>query len=169
MKIKNLILTLFAVTCLFNFNVKSADSTFDITTATASNLISGPLQMTQLEIINNHPTNAVVVKIYDAPSNLVLWTNGAFTNFLFYTTNLITYSTSYYNVITTNTNRVQYQYPNAVAAAGRSYKLLKSVTVAVGASYVWTPIGGVYFSYGLLATNTQTNVTYNIEWSQIVP
>lgn len=145
----------------------AVDQVNTLTSATTSNLISGAVQITSLEVINNNPSNSATVLFYDAPSTSVTWTNGAFTAWASYVTNLISYSTSYYGVITTNTNRVTYKYASTTAAASQSYKLLKSVTVGVGASYTWEPIGGVFTSYGLTATNNQTNITINSTWSNI--
>ena len=161
-------LLLFGVLLAVTSPAIGAELSKDIPTATATNLITGPLAMQQLEMINNHPSATVTIKIYDAPSNLTTWTNGAYASRSQYTTNLVTTWTNYNGIVTSQTNSVLYIYTNEVAAAAISYKLLKTATIAAWESSTWTPLNGVYYSYVLLATNNQTNVTYNITYSNII-
>lgn len=158
---------LLLVALFVSASLQSAQQVNVLVAPQRTNIISGAVQITEIEVVNNEPSLSAIVNFYDAPSSNITWTNTAFTSYLVYTTNLITYSTNYFGTITTNTNSVAYNIPSTTSAASRNYHFLKSVTVAAGGSYTWAPIGGVYTSYGLTLTNSATNVTINTTYSNI--
>jgi len=138
----------------------ATDNTTTIATATITSLTQGAIHLQQLEVINNAAT-AVSVYFYDAPTNVLTQVVGAFTNWLTYNTNIVITTTNYQGVVETATNLATYTIPRAVSQATNSYRLFKTITVAAGGDTTWTPVTGVYLSYGLAATNNNTNTTIN--------
>lgn len=151
---------------LVALNLQAADVSVNVANAVATNLLTGQIQLEEIEVINNGGST-VTVRIYDAPSTNVTWTNSQYSVPTSYTTNLVTVFTNYNGILTTNTNTVLYTVNTTVSAAPVNYRLLKSFTIAAGASSTWTPVNGVYLSYGLMATNNVTNTTYNYTYSNI--
>lgn len=159
---KKLIVGLMLIASLVS-NVLATDVSTTVATATITSLQQNPIKLTSLEVINNAAA-AQTVYFYDCPTNVLTWTSGAYTNWTTYTTNLIVTTTNYQGVVETATNAVTVTAPKANAAATNNYRLFKTFTIAAAGTATWTPINGVYLSYGLGCTNTDTNLTVNYSY-----
>ena len=162
---KNIFNSLLLGVLLVSVNSYGADFSTDIPTATITSIAQGAIHLTSLEVINNNPSNIVNVWFYDAPTNAITWSRGAYTNWTTYTTNIVVTTTNYQGVVETSTNLATFTLPLANGAATATYELLKSFTVGIGGTTTWNPSGGVYLSYGLASTNNQTNITVNSTYS----
>lgn len=148
--------------------VMATDGTATITGATITSLVSSQaIHLTSLEVINNHPTAAMTIYFYDAPTNVLTWTRGAYTNWTAATETTVVTTTNYQGVVETATNSTVTINPNAVAGGSQSFKLFKTFTIAAGATATWNPANGVYLSYGLAATNNATNLVVNYSYSTL--
>lgn len=162
---KKLILNLVAILALVS-SVYATDDSKTIPTATTTNILSGQFHLQSLEVINNAAA-AQTVKFYDAPTTAILWTNVAWTNWSTVVSNLVVTTTNYNGVVETATNLVTVTTANPHAVAANTYRLFKTMVIGAGATTTWTPISGVYLSYGMTMTNSDTNVTVNWSYSSV--
>lgn len=157
-----------AVVALVAFSTTYAtDVSVTVTPAVASNIITGPIHLTSLEVINNGSDSAMNVWLFDAPSTNTTYSLGAYTNWTTYVSNMVVQTIDYQGVTNLLTNYVTYTLPRAVGASSPSYKLIKSFNVATNGTSTWNPVGGVYLSFGAMLTNNVTNVVYNITYSTL--
>lgn len=160
---KKLIYSLFVIASIA-VAVYATDDTSTISTATITSLKQSPLHLQSVEVINNAAA-AVTAYFYDAPTNVLTWVSGAYTNWTTVVSNLVVTTTNYQGVVETATNYVTQTTGNAHGAATNNYRLFKTMTVAAGASATWTPVNGTYLSYGLAVTNNNTNTVINYSYS----
>lgn len=167
-KIKNLkvLVTTLALAFATLSNVYATDATATIATATTTSVLSQPMHLQSVEVINNAAAT-VTLSLYDAPTNSTTWVSGAYTNWSTVLSNLVITTTNYQGVVETATNYVTRTTANAHSAATNNYKLFKQFTVAAGGTASWTPVNGTYLSYGLTAVNSQTNTVINYTYSSL--
>lgn len=116
----------------------------------------------------NPTTNTAIVQFIDCPTNVVTWTNAAYTN---YTLSIVTATnifTNYFGVITTNTYSAETNAPNAVLGSTNNYRVVAILVVPpLGTSRVTNDILCVA---GLFATNTlsgtASNLVVNVNYSK---
>lgn len=106
------------------------------------------------------------LSLYDAPTNVLTWTRGAYTNTYTYATNIVQTWTNFSGVSTSVTNAAVFTASNPVAAATNDYRLLTSIVVGPGATVTYTPVNGLLTSFGL-AAKSLTNATVTVEYSDI--
>lgn len=146
------------------FTAYAVDQSDSISAAGINSEIQGKIHLTSLEVINN-AAGSVTVYFYDAPTNLLTFVVGQYTNFTTYTTNIVITTTNYNGVVETSTNLATFTTPRTVAQSTNNYKLFKTMTVASGGDVTWQPLNGVYLSYGMTSTNNNTNIIVNTTYS----
>lgn len=159
------LLLLVTILSLFNFQLRAAEQITTVTDATITSLLQGPKRIDSIDVLNSHPSDAVSVYFYDAPTNILTYIVASYTGLATRTTNVVRSITNYFGVVRTETNSVHFNYLTTVAAQTNTYPLLKAFTsLAAGASTNWTPTGGRFLGYGLAATNSATNTVITVNY-----
>lgn len=108
-------------------------------------------------------TNVSLIFV-DTPTNILVFTNAAYTNRIQYATNVITSYTNYYGVAVLYTNLGLITATNTVAAGTNAYPIRGIYGAAINSSAVYNP-AVMYFDAGIWVTNNSggtavVNVTY---------
>jgi hypothetical protein len=122
-----------------------------------TNVLSGPLKVLQLGV--SPISNSASVWFVDSPTNTLVYTNAAYTNYVVYETNLpSSWTNTYFGSVTTVTNLAMAIQTNSISASTNSYAVRASLQAAAGTS---TFIQGAsyYFGNGVCVTNASTNST----------
>ncbi len=124
--------------------------------STNSIISSNAVNITQVTVANSS-TNTLLVRLVDAPSTSLTWTNASYIGTFAYTTNIVTTFTNFTGVVQNQTNSYLYTYTNTVAANTNSYNTLVVLTVPASETLIWTPSGGngINANFGVLSTNNQ--------------
>lgn len=142
---------------VLTLQLNAAQVVTSITGASTNSVLQQPVTITQVVVAN--PTAATLtLSIFDAPTNSLTWTRGAYTGIQTYSTNYVTTFTNFSGVVQTETNAAVFTAPLVVGAATNNYRLLTTITVAAGTSFTFTPISPYTTSFGLCSTNN-TNCT----------
>lgn len=122
-------------------------------------LYRGPADINGVTIYNP-TTNPCTVSFFDSPTNVIFYTNGAYTNF---TINSVTYTniyTNYFGVITTNTYPSKSNAVNVVAGGTNNYPTNLTLNIPTSgyvSSTIKFPIAN-----GLFATNVLSGAATNL-------
>lgn len=162
-KFTNLILALVAMFVLATSS-KAASTTLAVTGASTNQIILGALHIQNIQV-NNDSASALIVKFFDAKNTNLTFVVGAYTNNLYYATNIVETTVNIFGVTTYVTNSAVYTYANPVGQATNAYRILTQVNVAASSSVTITPVG-LYTSFGLLSTNNQA-ANYVVTYSSI--
>lgn len=142
---------------------KAATATATVTTASTNSLITVGARI-QSYVVANSSAATCTIKFFDAPSTSLTYTNPAYTNYVSYTTNIVTSYVTYSGVTNSLTNSGLYSYSSTVAAATNNYRTIVTLTVPAGETVTYTPTDGTLVSFGLTSTNS-TNAAITITYS----
>lgn len=155
---KKLILSLLAVGLLVGSS-NAASTTFTLAAAAFTNAcnstlgVVAPVKISQV-MVTSAANNTCTLFFLDCPTNILTYTNAAYTNILTYATNYITTYTNYYGVTTSLTNKSLVDVTNnAVAAAAFSYNTEFTVTVPTNSTITFTGLNAT-FQNGVGVTNS---------------
>lgn len=153
-----LFLSLLLVTASF-----AAENTTAVTGAGTNNLINTGSRITQI-IIANNVASALSVKFYDAPSTNLTYVQNAYTNYVSYTTNIVSVYTTPSGISQTNTNSGTFTYAQTVSSNSPAYRIVGTFEVPASTTVTYVPTGGLLVINGLSVTNN-TNVTFTTTYS----
>lgn len=134
-----------------------------VTGASTNNWLTNGARIHQLTIANATAAT-LTLTLFDAPSNSPTNTQAAYTNYLTYTTNIITTNTMFSGNLQTNTNSGIYTYSSVVAANIYTYRVLATVVVPTATTLVYSPTNGLLAAQGVCTTNN-TNYTLTISYT----
>lgn len=161
---KKLSVITMACVALLAANIASAvDTTTGPLAANSSNSIfqvSG--RVVQMVLANNDAT-ATTLRFYDAPTNRLNYTNAAYTNYITYTTNIVSVITLPSGVLQTNTNSGVFTVAQTVAAAATFYRNVATVVIPASSTIVYSPTNGLLVGFGFAVTNVG-NATITTTW-----
>lgn len=165
MKLKNTIKKLGVVLAIVGacFTAKAVDVS-TAATAAATNSIFQASGRVQSIIIANDVASALTVKFFDCPTNLLTYVQGAYTNYISYTTNIVAVITLPSGVLQTNTNAGVYTLSQTVSSTTNSYRTVATLNVAASSTLVYYPTNGLLVAFGLCVTNN-TNCTITTTYS----
>ena len=155
--------SLIAVALLACATFAGAVETTTLATVGGSNSIFGVSGRVQSIIVANNAASAATVTFYDSPTNTFTYVNGAYTNYVSYSTNIVQVITLPSGVLQTNTNSGVFTVAQVVAASTNSYRQVATLNVAANATLVYYPTNGLLVAFGLSETNN-TNVTITTTW-----
>lgn len=145
--------------------------TFTMNGLTTTNLawyttLPGAMKITQIQVTGAGTTNSMLY-FYDAPTNLINYTNAAYTNYTSYVTNFWYKYTNFFGVTTYITNTYLIDQSNSVAATAYQYPLLTSVATASNAVNLLTPLSLYVNNGGIMVTNaTSSTPIISVWWTQ---
>ena len=144
-------LLIVASALLVALNVVAETKTLFVTTSGYSNVLSGPVKITQF-VLTSSATNYATLRFYDAPGNSTIYTNPATIDVQTYATNLITTYTNFFGVTNSITNLVIVDIARTNVATTNTYDVRMVATVPTNTTQV---IDGVnyYFQNGVLVSN----------------
>lgn len=122
-------------------------------------LLTGVGEMNTIYIYNP-TTNVANVSVYDSPTNVLAWTNLAYSNYVYSTVTYTNIYTNIFGVITTNSYAAETNTINVVATGANSYRVIANLTVP-GLSQASYPVKCVYVN-GLFTTNTGSASASNL-------
>lgn len=157
---KKLLTILFTVLALGSY----AATTVVVTTGASTNSVAQVGQTISDVTVANGSTNALTLTLFDAPTNLLTYVRGAYTNYSQYLTNFSTVFTNTGGILQTNnyTNAL-WTYAVSNPNATNSYKRITTIAVPASSTVVWAPVNGIATTFGILSTNDQAaTVTYNM-------
>lgn len=168
---KKLLLTIAALLVAANAYAATATSALDTITDDAAGYLKGrtnvlltqPFVLTSITIVNNTATNSYLT-LFDTASTNQTYSIGAYTNYSTYATNWVRAYTNMNSVVTTVTNAGLYTLAVAHGAGTGYYPKLAQLSIPASTTLTYTPETPVYFSRGLLLTNTHDSditVTYS--------
>lgn len=168
---KKFLLTLAALLVACNAYAATATSALDTITDDAAGYAKGRTNvlltqgfvLTSLTIVNNTATNSYLT-LFDTSTTNQTYSIGAYTNFSVYATNWVKVYTNMNGVEITTTNAGLYTLATAVGASTGYYPKLAQLSIPASTTLTYTPESPVYFSRGLLFTNTHDSditVTYS--------
>lgn len=149
---------------LIGISLQGATLSKTITGANAgTNLLTTGFHLVSVAFTDTSGTNNPI-KLFDAPTSTLTVVRSGFTNTITYSTNIVITTTNFNGVVQLSTNAAVYTIPNNVTAVTNSYNTLTFLTIPASGSVTLTPLGGLYATYGLTATNLGTyslTVTYS--------
>lgn len=121
------------------------------------NLNNGFAKVTSITVASTTGSNTLVT-LYDTPTNILVFTNAAYTGTVSYLTNVINILTNYYGGTNLVTNSILIDGTNtSFAISTNSYQPKVSVSAAAGTAE--TLVGNYKFGYGIWATNASTGAS----------
>lgn len=160
---KYLKLGLVCLSLLCGIQSKAVDQSTAATAAATNSIIQASARIQSI-IIANDVASALTVKFFDAPTNVLTYVNAAYTNYLSYTTNIVSVYTTPAGVLQTNTNSGIYTYASTVSAATNAYRTVATINVGASGTTVYYPTNGLIVAFGLCVTNN-TNCTITTTYS----
>lgn len=117
----------------------------------------------------NATTNAVTLKLYDAPSTSTNYVRAAYTQPTGYTTNIVSSFTNPASGVTeTTTNSFFYTYNATVAASTNTYRLIGTFTVSASSTLQWQPTDPAPGYLGVLGVATD-DITATVNYTPLTP
>lgn len=145
--------------------VALADSaTYNPTATTAVSVLQAGGRINQI-VFSNAATNAVTLTFTDAPTNVLTYVVGAYTNQVVTTPSTVTTFTNIYGVVQSSTNVTYTLTATAQAATTNNYRTVLTQLVPASSTVTFTPPVGVYYGFGLAAATTATNVVATINYT----
>jgi len=138
----------------------ASSSSVTLPTATITNLLgnsagaAGSLKITQI-VVTSPANNTATIAIYDTWTNILTYSNSAYSTVSSYATNLITSWTNFFGATNYMTNIALIDYSNYVAAATNTLSPLVTVTVPTNQTLILSE-QSYYFNKGAFATNLAT-------------
>lgn len=136
--------------------------------ATGTNVLkqSQSIYLTSVQFANG-TGSAVTVELFDAPTNVLTYSIGAYTNFVTYTSNVVSTVVGFSGSTNSYTNSTLITAANAVGSGTGNFRSVVKVTVPASSSLT-VPINTVC-AFGLTATNNgvlTTTLTYQKLFAQ---
>lgn len=160
------LLTVVGLIGLTTFTVVADTATYNPTATTAVSVLQRGARINQI-VFANAATNAVTLTFYDAPTNVLTYVVGAYTNRVITTPATVTTFTNIYGVVQSSTNTTFTATDTAVAASTNNFRTVLTQLVPASSSITYTPPLGNYVGFGLAAATTATNVIATINYSPI--
>jgi len=160
---------LFAVVGLFALTTLTAvadTATYNPTATTAASVLQRGVRINQI-VFANAATNAITITMYDAPTNVLTYVVGAYTNRVITTPSTVTTFTNIYGVVQSSTNVTFTATDTAVAASTNNYRTVLTQLIPASSTVTFTPPLGLYTGFGLAASTTATNVIATINYVPI--
>ena len=157
------ILSLLAVASILVFSTSvKASYTVSVTVqpGTFTNLLlikNGSANLQNITLTATTATNATVLFV-DCPTNILWYTNAAYTNTYSYATNLITLTTNFYGEATYFTNFALIDVTNNLVNAGTNYYPVRFGGGAPASGSTYYQSINAYFNDGIWITNTSSGV-----------
>lgn len=153
------------VSLLISFTVNGATAAFNISAAgVTNNLLSVAANIQSITFVNA-TTNAVGVKLYDAPGYSATYTNAAYVTVGWTASTVITTNVNILGATNYWTNSVVVQASTTNAAnTAAVYRVVADLSIPASTTTSWEPVSPIYVGYGLLLTNGAAisgTVTYN--------
>ncbi len=142
----------------------AATAIYNPTATTAASVIQGSAKINQI-IFSNAATNAVTLTFYDAPTNVLTWVAGAYTNNVYSVGTVILPYTNRLGVVTGYTNSTLTSTLTPVAQSTNNYRTALVQLVPASSTVTYTPPNGNFVGYGLAAATTATNVVAVVTYS----
>lgn len=160
-------LTTVLATLAFSAATFATTVTYNPTSVGITSVVSSDVgAITSIQFVNN-ATNVVTVGLFNAPTNVLTYVIGAYTNSVITTGTTITTFTNYYGIVQHSTNSTMTTAAGPVAQTTNNYP--KMLTYAIPASTTvnlpLTP--GMVFLSGLAATNSATNIVLTINYAPV--
>ena len=118
----------------------------------SSLMLGGPVKVTQVIVASSATNQITSLQFIDTPTNLLTYTNAAYTNLVSGLTNIITLWTNYMGVTNTFTNISLVETTNAVAATTNSYPVRMAINLGTNATLKMDQVN-YYFGQGFWVTN----------------
>lgn len=145
------------------FQLQAVDVSTAVTGAGTNNIFTGSGRISQI-VIANDVASALTVKFYDAPSTNLTYSQGQYTNYVSYTTNIISVYTTPSGISQTNTNTGTFTYKQTVSSSTPAYRIVSTIDVPASTTVTFVPTGGLLVANGLTVTNN-TNVTFTTTYT----
>jgi hypothetical protein len=135
--------------------VTAKAETYSTQIAAGTNILKGSQSVYATSVqLANGTGSAVTIELFDCPTNALTYTVGAYTNFVTYTSNVVSTVVGFNGSTNSFTNQVQMIAANAVVANTNSYRSITKATVPANSSLT-IPIDTVA-AFGIVATNNGT-------------
>jgi hypothetical protein len=141
-------------------------ATYNPTATTAVSVLQRGVRISQI-VFANAATNAVTLTFTDAPTNVLTYVVGAYTNRVITTPATVTTFTNIYGVAQSSTNTTFTLTDTAVAASTNNFRTVLTQLVPASSTVTFTPPLGLYTGFGLAASTTATNVIATINYVPI--
>jgi hypothetical protein len=150
-KMKSLILAL--TVALLAVSAKA--ETYSTSIAVGTNILKGSQSIyIASALLANGTGSAVTIELFDAPTNTLTYTVGAYTNTLSYVSNIVSTVVGITGHTNTFTNSTLVTVANSVVANTNNYRSILKATIPANASLT-IPLETIA-AYGVLATNNGT-------------
>jgi hypothetical protein len=147
---KTLIKSLILVAAMLAVSAKA--ETLSTALATGTNVLkaSQSLYLTSVQFANG-TGSAVTVELFDAPTNVLTYSVGAYTNHITYTSNVVSTVVGFNGSTNSFTNQVLVTVANSVSSATPAYRSITKVAIPANSSLT-VPINTLA-AFGVVATN----------------
>lgn len=134
---------------------------YNPTATTAASVLQNGVKIQQIQY-SNAATNAITITMYDAPTNVLTYVVGAYTNNVISQQNVVTTFTNYTGIVESQTNLTLVSTLTPVGQSTNSYRTVIVQTVPASSTVTFTPPSGLPVGFGLAAATTATNITASI-------
>lgn len=150
-KMKSLIL----VAVLAMLAVSARAETYSTSVAAGTNVLKASQSLALNSVLFANGTgSAVTIELFDAPTNALTFSVGAYTNTLQYVSNVVSTVVGITGHTNTFTNSTLVTVPNSVSSATVAYRSIIKATIPANSSLT-VPLETIA-AYGVLATNNGT-------------
>ncbi len=155
---------IFIASLAASFSTFAATATYNPDSTNAVSVVTGRQGSIAQITFANSAVSGTTVTLFDAPTNVLTWVSGLYTNnTLTVSTNVQTY-TNFYNIVERWTNVVQSITATAVPAATNFYPTVYTYVVPASTSQTVTFVPRTPFMNGLAAITSATNVIVTISY-----
>jgi len=145
------------------FSVVAETATYNPTATTAVSVLQRGARIAQITFANA-ATNAVTLTFYDAPTNVLTYVIGPYTNQVVSVSSVVTTFTNLYGVTQNWTNSTYVTTATPAAQTTNNYRTVLTQLVPASSTVTYTPPLGNYVGFGLAAATTATNVIATINY-----
>jgi hypothetical protein len=131
-------------------------------TSTAS-IIQKPARVQQI-LFSNSAAAAVTLTFYDAPTNVLTYVVGAYTNNVYSLASTVSTYTNLSGVVNSTTNTMLVSTLTPVTASTNNYRTLLVQTVPASSTVTFTPPISLPVGFGLAVTPSATNVAVTVTY-----
>ena len=159
---KKLLKSLLVMATIFSLN--AAVATYNPSSAGTTSVVSSKNGAISSLIFANSATNAITIGLFDCPTNVLTYTIGAYTNNVVTSTSTVVTFTNILGTVQSQTNSTITSTPTAVAATTNNYPKILTYIVPASSTVTLPFTPSLYFTSGLAATNSATNVIVTINY-----
>ena len=135
-----------------SFAVYGATVSQVVLTTQMTNMVPSSAKITQV-VVTSPANNTATIRLLDTVTNVLVYTNSAYSTIGTYATNLITSYTNFFGATNSITNLVILDYSNYVAAATVTYPTMLTLTVPTN-STVTLADQSLFFNNQVWCTNS---------------